>query len=309
MEHQVSTSEQQQSAVYVRQVELSVVIPSFNTAHLIDQQLEALAAQQFDRAWEVIVADNGSTDDTAEVVARYSERLPGLRIVDAADHRGASHARNVGARAAAGDYILFVDADDVVAPGFVEAMAAALQQHDFVAPRLEAQALNSHWAARLGQHPQYNGLSRYYNPPYLPYAGGCGLGISRSLFLSLGGFDTGAPSLEDTEFCFRAQLAGARLTFVPEAMIHVRNRASLKGMLRQSRAWGGAEVRLTHRYRGRTSLAGALALWARYLARWLKLAVRLACARSRVDAVRIAQEAARQIGIFETALSMRVAPI
>ncbi len=309
MQHHVEISQPQHGGVNVQQVQLSVVIPAYNAAHLIGAQLEALAAQEFERSWEVIVADNGSTDATAEVIARYCGRLPGLRVVDASDRRGAAHARNVGARAASGELIVFVDADDVVAPGFVQAMAEALQQQEFVAPRLEARSLNTHWAANLGEHPQYHGLMRYYNAPYLYHAGGCGLGIRRALFLSLGGFDTRVQSLEDSEFCFRAQLAGIRMGFAPAALIHVRNRSSFKGMLRQSRAWGAGEVHLARRYRSRVSPPGAAACWGRYFARWLKLLVRLAQARSRPDALHVAQEAARQVGICEAALRLRTAPI
>lgn len=309
MQTSVARSLSYGSSVLVAQVQLSVIIPCFNAASLIGAQLAALADQAYDGVWEVIVADNGSTDDTLAVARRFQGRLPRLRIVDASERKGAAHARNVGARAASGDHLIFVDADDIVAPDFLRAMGAALGQHDFVAPRLEACALNTHWAASLGQHPQYHGLKRYYNPPYLLYAGGCGLGIRRERFLELGGFDTQTQSLEDSEFCFRAQLAGLPLSFVPEATIHVRNRPSLRGMMRQSRAWGAGELGLVRRFRPAVSRPAAAALWARYFARWLKLALRLAQIRSRTDAARWAQEVARQVGIFEAALGQHSAPI
>src|SRR5258708_12899377 len=81
--------------------DLSVVIPCLNAGDVLARQLEALATQAWDGTWDVIVADNGSTDETREVAASFDPRLPSLRIVDASDQRGRQHARNVGARVAA----------------------------------------------------------------------------------------------------------------------------------------------------------------------------------------------------------------
>ena len=114
-------------------VAISIVIPAFNAEKTIDAQLEALSRQSWSGGWEVIVADNGSTDDTAEHVAHWEARLPGFRVVDASARRGAGHARNVGARAARGDYLLFVDADDVVQPGWLASMAEAAGRHPLIA--------------------------------------------------------------------------------------------------------------------------------------------------------------------------------
>src|SRR6266545_10527 len=107
-------------------MKLSVVVPCFNSAKTIAIQLEALANQTWSEPWEVIVADNGSTDSSVAIAESYKKRLPHLRIVDASDRRGAGHARNVGAAAAAGDLLAFCDADDEVAPGWLSAMGQAL---------------------------------------------------------------------------------------------------------------------------------------------------------------------------------------
>lgn len=291
------------------QVQLSVIIPCLNLGHFIGDQLAALATQAYDRSWEVIVADNGSTDHTREIVERFRSRLPCLRYLDASTVRGSSYARNVGAQAARGAYLVFVDADDIVAPGFLAAISAALDQHEFVAPRIEALSLNRCWRSRLGQHPQYNYLMRYYNHPYLYYASGCGLSIRREVFLRLGGFDEEMIRLQDSEFCFRAQQAGVELTFVPDALVHGRNRSSLKEIMRQSYNWGKAEVKLVERYRPAPTPMTVLYLWLRYLARWFKLLLLIAGFRSATDVNRWAQEVARQIGIFEAALKRRTAPI
>ena len=119
-------------------VELSVVIPVRDAAAVVPDQLGALRAQRWEGHWEVVVAlDAGSADATADVVGRYADGWPRLRIVDAPPGGGPGSARNVGAAAAAGSALAFCDADDVVAPGWVAAMGDALRHHEFVTGPLE----------------------------------------------------------------------------------------------------------------------------------------------------------------------------
>ena len=229
-------------------MKLSIVIPFHNAADTLADQLEALAQQQWQGTWEVILADNGSTDDWRPIVERYRHRLPDLQIVDASDRRGAAHAMNLGAGAAAGDALLFCDADDAVGEGWLAAMAAALAQHDFVAPRFDMERLNPGWVYASQSNPQVEGLQQYRYPPFLPHAGGSGLSVKRSLFEAVGGFDESL-YLEDTDFCWRAQLAGASLHFEPNAVIHVRFRPTTRRIYQQARTWGEGNVVLYKKYR------------------------------------------------------------
>ena len=100
-------------------VELSVIIAARNAADVLPAMLKTLAAQTWTGAWEVIVADNGSVDDTAAVAETFSSVLPRLRVIDAGQAPGQAHARNVGVTVAEGTSIAFVDADDEVEPGYV----------------------------------------------------------------------------------------------------------------------------------------------------------------------------------------------
>ncbi len=166
---------------------LSVVIPCLDAAATLPGQLAALAAQRYDAGWEVIVADNGSSDGSRAVVESFRDRLPRLGLADASDRRGRAHARNVGAAAAGGEALLFVDADDEVAPGYLAAMGAALATHDFVACSLRQRHAQPALGARhCTADPQRDGISRYDYPAYLPHAGGGGLGVRRSVHLGGG---------------------------------------------------------------------------------------------------------------------------
>ena len=111
---------------------VTVIVPVRNGARTLPEQFEALAAQRYDGAWELIVADNGSTDTTLAVCASWTDRLPRLRVVDASERAGSSHARNVGASAANGELLAFCDADDVVDESWLQAIVESARDHDLV---------------------------------------------------------------------------------------------------------------------------------------------------------------------------------
>lgn len=248
-------------------LKLSVIVPCLNAAGTIAEQLEALARQSWPGEWEVLVADNGSTDRSREIVESYRGRLPGLRLIDASDRRGQAHARNLGAAAATGGAFLFVDADDEVAPGWLAAMGRALAVHELVACRYDNEKLNPAWVRRTHLNPQKDGLTRYDYPPFLPHAGGGGLGVRRQVHQAVGGFDETLPALEDTDYCWRIQLAGHSFAFVPDAVVNIRHRHDLGSIYRQGVTYGKHNVLIYKRYRSRMPRLG----WLPGLLRWMKL--------------------------------------
>lgn len=101
---------------------VSIVIPAFNAAATLEQTLESLYAQTYRRV-EIVLVDDGSTDNTPEVLARHAGRVKVIRQANA----GLAGARNTGLRAARGDYIALMDADDLCAPDRIEVQAAFLE--------------------------------------------------------------------------------------------------------------------------------------------------------------------------------------
>jgi hypothetical protein len=229
-------------------LDVSVVIAARDAAGTLPQQLGALAAQRTACRWEVLVADNGSTDATVEVARAYADRVPGLRVLDASARRGAGPARNVAAVQARGAVLLFCDADDVVAPGWVDRMHRALARHEVTAGRLEWAALNDRTALRSRALPQREGLQRSEPLTWLPHASASNLGIRSATFHRLGGFDPDLRFLQDTDLCWRAQLDGADLGWVPDAVVHMRLRRGLRGAWRQGRSSGMGQRWLAARY-------------------------------------------------------------
>ncbi|WHP18720.1 glycosyltransferase family A protein [Cellulomonas sp. ES6] len=229
-------------------VTVSVVIAARDAAATLPDQLRALAAQRAERSWEVIVADNGSTDGTRDVVEDARSWLPQARLVDASGTPGAGAARNAAAEVARGGTLLFCDADDVVAPGWIDALGAAVDRTGVVAGRLEWHRLNDRSARRSRALPQVEGL-QYTEPlPWLPCAAASNLGIGRELFHRIGRFDPRARWLQDTDLCWRAQLAGSRLEFEPAAVVHMRLRHGLRDTWDQGRHSGMGQRWLAARY-------------------------------------------------------------
>lgn len=106
---------------------LSVVIPTYNRKPILEKCLRALEQQQFDSAsYEVVVVDDGSTDDTVPWLQTSTE-FPHVRLFQQ-DHKGPAAARNLGVEKAAGDTIIFIDSDLVVTDVFLQAHVDALRQ-------------------------------------------------------------------------------------------------------------------------------------------------------------------------------------
>ncbi|MGD8512523.1 MAG: glycosyltransferase [Deltaproteobacteria bacterium] len=102
---------------------VSVVIPSYNRASLLKEAVDSVLGQDFDD-FELIVIDDGSTDDTAGLLQSY----PNICVVRQ-DHRGVSAARNAGIRRASGRFLAFLDSDDLWLPGKLSAQIAFFKTH------------------------------------------------------------------------------------------------------------------------------------------------------------------------------------
>lgn len=228
---------------------ISVVIPVRNGAGDIHRQLGALAVQDVDEPFEVVVADNGSTDDTVAVAGRWTDRLPRLRVVDAQGPATVAHGRNVGAQQARGEFVLFCDADDRVHPEWVREIHRCLDTHDAIGARTLLVDATRQPEAVTGELalPSIHG--------YLSYALGGNCGVRRDWFLRLGGFDLSyAGGHEEVDFFWRLQEAGGSLGYAPGAVLDYRQRTSLRGLFRQRRRFAASSILLWTRFHGHAEL-------------------------------------------------------
>ncbi|PAX60496.1 glycosyltransferase family 2 protein [Brunnivagina elsteri] len=261
-------------------MKISIVIPCFNATQTLPLQLEALANQEYSHPWEVIISDNGSTDNTEAIAQQFQEKIPNLRIIGAATIKGAAHARNVGALAATGEAILFCDADDEVAPRWIEAMAEALAKYDFVAGCMECTKLNEKWVQKSRFFPQQSDDFPKYGLMHM--AASCNLGIKRSLHEKINGFDESIPAGgEDDDYCLRLQQIGISLHFVPTAAIHYRFRDSFYGIYQQSYSYAKTEILVYQRHKHRGVVAPVS--WKSLIRRLIFLPAKLLKVRDRGD--------------------------
>jgi glycosyltransferase involved in cell wall biosynthesis len=103
--------------------QVSVVIPTYNAANVLTQAIDSALAQTY-RPFEIIVIDDGSSDNTPDLLRAYGDRIRSLRQ----DNSGVYAARNRGIRAARGRYIAFLDADDVWLPGKLQRQVEILDK-------------------------------------------------------------------------------------------------------------------------------------------------------------------------------------
>lgn len=195
---------------------LSVVVPAYRCAPYLRQCLQGLQASDLPRtSWELLVVDDGSPDDTADVANGVADLV--LRVPDGP--RGPAHARNLGARAATGAVLLFVDADVVVAPTTLRGFAA----HFAADPALGAVfGAYDDAPAHEGFISQYRNLLHRYVHTLHPgdadtFWAGCGA-VRRETFLAVGGFDAvryPRPQIEDIELGYRLRAYGARIVLDP----------------------------------------------------------------------------------------------
>ena len=250
--------------------QVTVVLPVKDVARTVGEQLAALAAQDYDGRWEVVVADNGSRDGTLDVVRSWADRLPDLRIVRADGRPGVSHARNVAAAEARGDLLAICDGDDVVVPGWLAAMVSASRDCDLVAGRLDDETLNPP-IVRAWRTPHHGD-----GPPdirgFLPYAVGANCGVWKRVVEDVGGWNEDyVVGGNDIEFSWRVQLRGYRLGYAPDAVVRYRFRSDLRAWARQSFNGGRASAHLAADFRD----SGLPPVPLRRVGRnWLRLVVR-----------------------------------
>ena len=227
-------------------MKISVIIACRNEERTLAETLEGVAAQEWDAPFEVVFADNGSTDGSRAIFERYAAGRPDWRLIDAGARPGKPYAMNLAMTAARAPAALFCDADDVPAPGWLAAMGGALETHDFVSARAEAKELNRSPCGIYRHVAESTWVLGF--APYALCTAGATMGFSRALFDAVGGFSTEVQP-EDDDFCIRAHLAGYRLETVPEAVVHYRLRTDLGSIYRQAFQYSLTHVQNAKRYR------------------------------------------------------------
>lgn len=231
---------------------LSVVVPVLNAGRTLPQCLGALARLDPAPA-EIILVDNGSTDESLHLARAFARGHAGVRVLTEAQ-RGAAAARNAGIRAATGDAVAFTDADCAPAPNWLQHL-----REPFADPSVGGVAGRVLPAPARGTLELFSALYTLQLPDrparhvrWTPRTGGfptANLAVRRDLLAELGGFDASLVIYgEDYDLCARLYARGAAVAYTPEARVSHHHRTTLGAMLRQAFGFGRSHAFLLRRH-------------------------------------------------------------
>jgi glycosyltransferase involved in cell wall biosynthesis len=197
---------------------ISVIIPAYNAEKLILKCLKALENQTVLRTeYEILVVDDGSTDNTAEIVKSFEE----IRLIQQ-KNQGPAAARNNGARQANGNIILFTDSDCIPAKNWIEEMICPFENdREVVGTKGTYRTDQKELTARFVQmeyEDKYDLLSKH---KFIDFVDTYSAGFKKDIFLSFNGYDTSFPvaCAEDVELSFRMSEKRCKIIFNPKAVV------------------------------------------------------------------------------------------
>jgi glycosyltransferase involved in cell wall biosynthesis len=214
----------------MNQVSISIIIPTFNGAKRIGNCLEALLKQTAGRNAEILVVNDGATDNTTQVVQRFS----GVRLLTQTN-AGPAAARNHGAHEAAGKIILFTDDDCEPAPGWLDAMLKPFADPEVVGVKGAYRTRQKPLIARFVQ-AEYEDRYRFMaRMPEIDFIDTYSAAFRRDKFLEMRGYDTEFPvaCAEDIELSYRMSAKGWKMKFIPEAVVFHQHPDSLVRYLKK----------------------------------------------------------------------------
>jgi hypothetical protein len=181
----------------------SIIIPTYNRCGLLRESLDSVLAQEF-TDYEVIVVDDGSQDDTPAIVAQYGGRV---RLLSQCN-RGPGPARNRGVEAARGEYVAFLDSDDLLFPWSLRCYAEAIVRHDrpsvLLGQLIRFRGKDELSTLTAGAGPNTRAFTDFLAAAQEPIFWGSGCAVlDRQVFLKGAGFTNGIRVFEDQDFGLR----------------------------------------------------------------------------------------------------------
>jgi len=230
----------------------SVIVPAYRATDVLPRCLAALRDQSLPcDAYEIIVVDDGSPDQTADVAEKILGDANG-RVIRA-PHGGPAHARNLGAQAARGAILAFTDADCEPAHDWLECLTAPLRDETITGTKGVYRTRQKSLVARFVQQEYQDKYDRLANQTTIDFVDTYSAAYRREVFLASGGFDESftTASVEDQEFSFRLTAQGHRLVFAPRAVVYHQHDATLSEYARRKFGIGCWKMLVLKRHPGK----------------------------------------------------------
>jgi len=200
-------------------MQVSVIIPCFNAQPWIRQTLESVITQRLDNI-EIIVIDDGSTDGSANIIEK---EFPSAHLIKT-ENQGASKTRNLGTEISKGEFIQYLDADDLLAPGklgfqleMLKDSGADVAYGDWqkLVRQPDGKYVKREEIRRKIDNPEIDLFTDFWCPPavYL---------FRRSIVEKVGGWNKGLPIIQDARFALDCVFAGGRFVYCPGIMAYYR---------------------------------------------------------------------------------------
>ncbi len=228
----------------------SVIIPVFNRPDEVDELLQSLTTQRYTH-FEVIVVEDGSSVPCKDVVDKYKEKLDVHYY--AKPNSGPGQTRNYGAERSHGDYLLILDSDCILPPGYLEAIEHELQANPadaFGGPdRAHASFTDIQKAINYSMTSFFTtgGIRGGKKKMDKFYPRSFNMGVKRDVYMALGGFSKMRFG-EDIDFSIRIFKGGYRCRLFPDAWVYHKRRTDLKKFFKQVHNSGIARINLYKKY-------------------------------------------------------------
>ncbi|WP_347042826.1 glycosyltransferase family 2 protein [Brachybacterium nesterenkovii] len=202
-------------------MDIGVLTVTFNGERVLPELIDSLSRQRTDLSWEHVIVDNGSSDGTIALLEEYRDRSGHpVKILDGSDRAGnIPYVRNVAAKNASAELLVYCDQDDVVEDGWIEGAYQGLSCNGAIMGRIIQ--LNGKGAGRL-MNPSVFSES--------PVVESCNLGVRRSVLRAVGGFDEDLAGygMDDSELAIRLRKSGIDIVGAPQMVIRARRSTGIR---------------------------------------------------------------------------------
>ncbi len=225
---------------------VSVVIPAYNAARVITSCVEALQEQELNLTYEIIVVDDGSSDNTADLAEES-----GAQVIRHTEKRGAAAARNSGINAAAGDIICFTDADCKPKENWIQQILRPFSNQEIIGAKGTYATKQREIVARFVQIEYEDKYDLLVTQERINFIDTYSAAYRRQVLLANNGFDEKIFYVEDQELSFRLAARGYQMVFEPTAIVYHLHSNTLPLYFRKKFMIGYWKAQILRRFPGR----------------------------------------------------------